>query len=291
MKKEIFVTLLRIIIGVLFLISGISKIINVQEFIQIISTYQLGALSYIGVLIPPVEILLGLAFLLNLNLRSTTIYAMLLTTIFTMVFVYGNNFSNVKDCGCFGSIIALKLPVWLFYCKNLLILLCCYFIYRSSNDQFKVWHYRLLAFCAIIVFTASGISLTNPFYKSDVSEELVGKNLSKTIFSNLNLDKDKTYALFVFSPLCSHCWDATANMMSWKASGYVDEVIAITSLDQKDKVNTIYEPKFHTSFSFHYLKTNQFEQSFPKFPRVLLVKNHIITNISGPTISTGYLLK
>ncbi|RNL52503.1 MauE/DoxX family redox-associated membrane protein [Pedobacter jejuensis] len=291
MKKELFILLLRIIIGILFLISGVSKLINVQEFIQIILTYGFGSISYIGVLFPPVEILLGLAFLLNQNLRSTAVVAGIMTAIFTLMFIYGNNFRDVKDCGCFGSIIPLQMPVWFFYCKNLLILFCCYFINRIAKNHSKLWQNRLLLFCGVIVFTASGISLTNPFYKVDFSEKFIGKDLSKIILKNLNLDRDKTYALFFFSPLCSHCWDATANVMSWKTSGYVDEVIAISPLSQKESVMAIYQPRFKTNFSFQYLEPSLFEHSFPKFPRVLLVKSHIVISVFGPTVSSGYLLK
>ncbi|MFD2520627.1 MauE/DoxX family redox-associated membrane protein [Emticicia soli] len=73
--------LLSIVIGLLFLVSGFSKIIDSNGFIKLLFRYGLGSFSYIGPLLSPIEVLLGLCLIINTYVKKTAFFVFFLTII------------------------------------------------------------------------------------------------------------------------------------------------------------------------------------------------------------------
>jgi len=287
---KILSLILRIVIGSLFLLSGFSKLVNVQEFFNIALQYGIGMMAYLSVLIPPVEILLGLALIIGYRTGISGLITSLVTLVFTMFFIYGSFFGKVDDCGCFGSVLKLNMPAWSIYIRNLIIIIGGFMIYNVNDNTHRTWQISIIATLSMLVFTASGISMVSPFYSPEKIDFFIGKPLPIEISKTLKLNSRQTYALFIFSPKCAHCWDATANVMSLKQSGYVDEVIALTSDEWRRDVNSVYQRKFNTDFDFHYVNEKVFSKNFEKLPRVLIVKNLLLADVLGPTVPSGYTL-
>ncbi len=99
--------LIIVAISLLFILSGFSKVIDSQGFINKLWEYRIGYFSYLGPLLSSLEIYLGLSILLRYNIRISLFVGLILTSIFSIIFLFGNFFLGIKECGCFGEIIHL----------------------------------------------------------------------------------------------------------------------------------------------------------------------------------------
>lgn len=118
----------RIVLGFLFLFSGIVKAVDPVGFALILTEYfHAFRLSFLDPLAIPgaiglssVEFLLGIMLLLDFRKQWTAWGVLLFMGFFTLLTLYLALFNPVSDCGCFGE--AVKLTNWQTFFKNLLFL-------------------------------------------------------------------------------------------------------------------------------------------------------------------------
>jgi len=96
--------LIRVLLSVIFLWSGISKLMNPTEFVVIIDAYGLIPDAWIlplATILPFLEMVFGLGLLLEIrgSLAGITGFLML----FLAILSYGIWLGLDVDCGCFGS--------------------------------------------------------------------------------------------------------------------------------------------------------------------------------------------
>ena len=130
------------------------------SFFQVFIPYALP----IGLILVVLEIVLGVAVLINYRMRLTTTVLLLLIIFFTFLTGYSAILNKVTDCGCFGD--AIKLTPWQSFYKDLVLIVFILhlFWYRKSYDpvlrtigrscrcyydnvnQFFRWHLRHSSF-------------------------------------------------------------------------------------------------------------------------------------------------
>lgn len=96
---------ISILIGSLFIFSGLGKLLNVNELI--IGTIRYGFPFQVAVLtifLPTIEILLGFLFYFHKTRKIAGIMGILSLTCFSIIYLYGYFIRNISDCGCFGVI-------------------------------------------------------------------------------------------------------------------------------------------------------------------------------------------
>lgn len=134
------VTLCRILVGVLFIISGFIKANDTLGFsykldeyflvfnMSFMSSFSVALAQFICV----AEIVLGVATLVGWRMNLVTWLLMLMIVFFTFLTFYSAYFNVVKDCGCFGD--ALKLTPWQSFGKDvvLLALILINFVWRNK---------------------------------------------------------------------------------------------------------------------------------------------------------------
>ena len=108
---NIFFIVLRVGIGGLFIISGTMKILDPLKFLTAIETFHLlpYSIAYIvAYFLPWVEIISGLALILNKGQKSALIILTTLITVFIIALVlsWGRGLDIV--CGCFGHPKSIK---------------------------------------------------------------------------------------------------------------------------------------------------------------------------------------
>lgn len=140
--------IIRFIVGGLFIFSGLIKLndpvgteIKLEEYFGVFATdfgsffelLQPFAL-HIGMILIVLEIVLGVAVLINYKMKSTTWVLLLLILFFSFLTFYSAYFDKVTDCGCFGD--AIKLTPWESFTKDLilLVLIAHLFFYRSRYE-------------------------------------------------------------------------------------------------------------------------------------------------------------
>lgn len=150
----------RIIVGVLFIISGLIKAndalgfaYKLDEYFLVFNTPFLSQISlYLAMFICVFEIALGIATLIGYRMNLISWLLLLLIVFFTFLTFYSAYFNVVKDCGCFGD--AIKLTPWGSFRKDifLLVFILIIFIRRHKiKAVFSDRNGRLIYYVGIVL--------------------------------------------------------------------------------------------------------------------------------------------
>ncbi len=121
------VQIVRFLLGVLFIFSGVIKLndpvgfsYKMTEYFEVLSLPFFVPLSLaIAIFMCVLEILFGMALLLGFRTKLTLWGYGLLMIFFTFLTFYSAYFNKVTDCGCFGD--AIPLTPWQSFYKDLIL--------------------------------------------------------------------------------------------------------------------------------------------------------------------------
>lgn len=140
---KVLVTISRILVGSLFIVSGLIKANDTLGFsYKLVEYFEPAVLDMtwmipyawpLAIFICVVEVVLGLATLLGGKMRLTAWSLMLLIVFFTFLTFYSAYYEKVTECGCFGD--AIKLTPWQSFYKDLALL---FFIIIIFIKQAKI---------------------------------------------------------------------------------------------------------------------------------------------------------
>lgn len=134
MISRIIDTFSRFFVGGLFIFSGLIKLndpigteIKMEEYFEVFAndfgSFFLYFIPYaleIGLILIVLEIVLGVAVLINYRMRLSTKILLALLVFFTFLTFYSAYFNKVTDCGCFGD--AIKLTPWQSFGKDVILM-------------------------------------------------------------------------------------------------------------------------------------------------------------------------
>jgi uncharacterized membrane protein YphA (DoxX/SURF4 family) len=134
------VNICRLLVGVLFIISGLIKAndplgfsYKLEEYFTVfgLDFFKPFALA-LSVVITVFEIVCGVAVLIGSRMRLFAWLLMLMIVFFTFLTFYSAYFNKVTDCGCFGD--ALHLTPWQSFTKDvvLFVLILPIFLWRNK---------------------------------------------------------------------------------------------------------------------------------------------------------------
>jgi uncharacterized membrane protein YphA (DoxX/SURF4 family) len=141
-------SIFRILVGGLFVFSGLIKLndpygtaYKLEEYFEVFAS-DFSALSglfsffahyslFFSILICAVEVILGVAMLLNYRMRTTMWVTLLMIVFFTFLTFYAYKFDKVKECGCFGTFFVTT-PKQSFY-KDLVLLAMILVLFYQRN--------------------------------------------------------------------------------------------------------------------------------------------------------------
>ena len=133
------ISISRLLVGILFIISGLIKAndtigfsYKLGEYFEVFGMEWLTAFALIlAVSICIFEIMLGVMLLIGSRIRFTTWSLLLMIVFFTFLTFFSAYFNKVTDCGCFGD--ALKLTPWQSFYKDLVLLFFILIIFKNQN--------------------------------------------------------------------------------------------------------------------------------------------------------------
>ena len=142
----------RFFVGGLFIFSGLIKLndpvgteIKLEEYFEVFAedfgSFFLWFKPYaleIGMILIVLEVVLGVAVLINYRMNLTTKVLLALMVFFTFLTFYSAYFNKVTDCGCFGD--AIKLTPWESFWKDMILMVFVLhlFWYRNSINPCSV---------------------------------------------------------------------------------------------------------------------------------------------------------
>lgn len=130
----------RLLIGIVFFVSGLHKTLepyqNFQYVIQGYSLVPIWAEMYVAMVLPWVELFVGIFILLGLWLRLSLIAA----AIFFMTFVITIGQALLRkipldECGCFGEWLKVPPPVMLTFDIFMLCLTCVLIVFLKTYNS------------------------------------------------------------------------------------------------------------------------------------------------------------
>ncbi|MEX0273427.1 MAG: BT_3928 family protein [Flavobacteriaceae bacterium] len=158
----------RIIVGILFIISGLIKLndpmgfsFKLQEYfsesvlnLPFLEPYALA----ISIFVVIFEVLLGVTLLLGFRVKFTVWSLLLMIVFFTFLTFYSAYFNKVTDCGCFGD--AVKLTPWESFTKDVVLLILILILFKGQQYIRPIFGHNArrlltaltLVFCAIFAF-------------------------------------------------------------------------------------------------------------------------------------------
>lgn len=184
------VSISRIFVGVLFIISGFIKLndplgfsYKLQEYfsqdvlnVPFLEPYALG----ISVLVVVFEVVLGVFLLVGYKPKFTIWSLLGMIVFFTFLTFYSAYFDKVKDCGCFGD--ALKLTPWESFTKDVVLLffiLILFFGMKQIKPVFSKLPTTVLALLGFIVSLWYGFHVLEHLPVIDFRAYKIGANISE----------------------------------------------------------------------------------------------------------------
>lgn len=131
----------RIIVGVLFIISGFIKLNDPVGFsFKLEEYFSQGVLDLpflepyalaISIFVVIFEVLLGVMLLVGFRVKFTMWSLLLMIVGFTFLTFYSAYFNKVTDCGCFGD--AIKLTPWESFTKDIILLVFIVILFKGQR--------------------------------------------------------------------------------------------------------------------------------------------------------------
>ncbi len=158
----------RYLVGGLFIFSGLIKVndpigtaIKLEEYFDVFAADIAGFFHVfvpfalpIAVFLCVLEVVIGLAVILNYRMKLTSWTLVVLIIFFSFLTFYSAYFNKVTDCGCFGD--AIKLTPWESFTKDMILLVLIIHIFLLK-DTFKPLIDKKALEIVMLIFTAINI--------------------------------------------------------------------------------------------------------------------------------------
>jgi uncharacterized membrane protein YphA (DoxX/SURF4 family) len=182
------IALVRIFVGVLFIISGLVKLndpigfsIKLSEYFseEVLNlTFLEPFVLWLALFVVVYEILLGVFLLIGYKPKFTLWGLILMIIFFTFLTFYSAYFNKVTDCGCFGD--AIKLTPWGSFTKDIVFLVLILILFagiRHIKPLFNRFGLVLISFLSFIACLWFGYHVIMHLPTVDFRPYKVGLNI------------------------------------------------------------------------------------------------------------------
>jgi uncharacterized membrane protein YphA (DoxX/SURF4 family) len=185
---NIIVTISRVFVGVLFIISGLIKAndpvgfsYKLAEYFTVFNTEWATPIALpLSMFICVFEVVAGVLTLTGTRARFTAWSLMSMIIFFTFLTFYSAYFNKVTDCGCFGD--AIKLTPWQSFSKDLILLVFITPIFVYRNKIQSVFEYKgdwIIIFISTLATTWFTLHCYNHLPVKDFRPYAIGKNINE----------------------------------------------------------------------------------------------------------------
>jgi len=272
--------ILSILVGLVFLVSGLIKAFEMELFIRQIGDYDIisnPALILIGAWgIIITEFCLGTSLIINYKPGISIPPAALLIIIFIGTTGWAWYTGATDDCGCFGSWVE-RTPGEAIV-EDIFLLAALLFSWKY-NKKVKNWPFHLKEFLIIFAFLA-GLVLPlltgtlpdriNRLITGTGEGEYEAFNLEG--FTSFDLSTGR-YIIIIMSTDCSHCREEVDNLISISSDNSLPKVLALTMNDEEQREDFIDE--FEPGFNIYQIPDDDFWRLLEDgdIPRTILIND------------------
>ena len=148
-------SVLKILVGMMFIISAVSKFITIDSFEMYIFSFglfPLGISFYVARFVLAFELILGASLISHRNHRFAVLMSLLFLLCFVVFLTYAHLVGRTDSCHCFGEMLPFD-PVQSIL-KNAVLVILLLFVYKfAPADWFPRWWLVVLIYLATAVLT------------------------------------------------------------------------------------------------------------------------------------------
>ncbi len=134
---------MRILLGLVFVYAGGTKIPDPQAFADSIATFKLLPIELLNVValgLPPFEVVLGLMLVVGFKKRPAALGILMLSCVFAIALAQALVRGLEVDCGCFGSGEPSGFGTWISLGRALLLISLASWLFLRSEPARPVAH-------------------------------------------------------------------------------------------------------------------------------------------------------
>jgi putative oxidoreductase len=138
LSNKYFLLLLRLLLGLIFIIAAIEKIAAPESFSVSINNYKLLPSEFINIpaiIIPWIELISGLLLLLGISVKENSAIITFLLVVFTITIIISLFRGLNIDCGCFGTTYGEQIGI-LKISENILLIIFGFILIRWGSPFF-----------------------------------------------------------------------------------------------------------------------------------------------------------
>lgn len=273
--------ILRILVGLVFILSGLAKLFPIEPF-EIIFV-DLGVSNwlvapFVARFIIAFEIAIGLCIVFDIWIKNI-IYKITLGSlaVFTAYLIYllitkGND----VDCGCFGSFLALT-PLESII-KNIVLVLILLLI-KKRHHTYGLINWLIIPFLAIAftsTFLLNRVGLQNAS-AIELNENVDYSGLPSLYQTNKKIDFTKGKKVIAFlSYSCPHC-ESAAHKLAYLQTQYEIDNLYVVLGSKHEKNIRVFLDKTKIDFPMMWFNDEEFyKYSGPKIPAFVYLENGVL---------------
>lgn len=287
--KERLKLILKFLLGVLFIVSAILKIIDMDRFEIYVFSYHFFSLNFSFLVARAaiiVELVLGIGLLSNCLHKLMWWSSVLMLLGYTGLLVYALILGRNDNCHCFGDF--LQFNPWQSIIKNVILLALFALIYKVKGHRFKSDWIALVAMtlgCGAIVFLISPPDNFTPSYdpSHDLNRELFKNALLQPPLDRFDLTEGKR-VVGIFSSGCEYCMMAAQKLsLMQQFYGFPEEKVFFVFMGTEEGVENFYQETESTHYQYIIFEdvVNLMKINNGVFPIVVLLDNGEIVGEYG----------
>ena len=283
-KGEKAKVIVRILIGLVFIVSAYFKLESIDSFE--IYVYSFGLLSLDNAFlfaraIISIELLGGLLLVLGIYKKRTIQTALAALSLFSFFIAYLLLVGDEEHCHCFGD--AIELSHVSSIIKNIVLMALLLLAYRGNESNRKFKHYFLIT---SILFSFSLPFMMSPpdsfNYDQYAKNESYNKQLlDEYLLENEELNKGKKLLCF-YSSGCRFCKLATKKISVIADKIGDTTIVKYAFLGTEETINEFFKETNSTHFNYSVLELNRFMKlTKGQMPLILLLEDGIVKGEYG----------
>ncbi|MEE9464604.1 MAG: MauE/DoxX family redox-associated membrane protein [Candidatus Neomarinimicrobiota bacterium] len=202
----------RLLLGVMFIFSGLAKVIDAQTFLNTLPLYHLPDWTIpAGALMPTIEVVLGVALVVGAAPALMALGTLSLLLVFSVLLLSGILGGDLETCGCFGAY--LETSPELALVRNLLLSVVAigvWYRHRREETRWRAWHVGLMALLLLVAGTYTGYTIKAPARDDSLAQ--VGEFFPVDDLIDKDFPLEGEFLVYVFAVNCDHCWNAVNNV-------------------------------------------------------------------------------
>ncbi len=267
-----------LIVGAIFLVTGIVKALNSKSFIRHTARYGLlsgkvvpeTAIGFIGL-----ECALGVALLLHEFPEWLVPGSIVLLLCLSALTIWATSSGRTEDCGCYGGLLVVTPKQSILLNLGYILLLELAWLYPASNNHTTTWQWVLALVALVAGSTFGWQSREKPLV--DFSRLKMGNRWNPNWLKDTPQDLQQGSYLVVFlTKNCPHCkkWVPLLNVMSTQKD--LPNVLGILSLTNEEI--EAFKAEHLVRFPIVRMDKLLFGYMANAFPTIVVVEEGVISN-------------